>query len=768
MLPSIAARLAAELAAREEQVVATITLLDEGSTVPFIARYRKEATGGLDDTQLRTLETRLTYLRELEDRRATVLASIEEQGKLTDDLKRAILLAEGKTTLEDLYLPYRPKRRTKAQSAREQGLEPLADALLANPALVPEEEAARYINAEKGVADVAAALEGAKQILMERLAEDAELVGRLREKYTSEGLLTASVVEGKENEGAKFSDYFDAREPIAKVPGHRILAQFRGREEGVLKLALTHPQDPDSTREATPGEQVVTAHLAKLSGGGVLNDWLKQVARWAWRIKLSLHTEMDLFTRLRERAEDEAITVFAANLRDLLLAPPAGARVTLALDPGYRAGVKGAVVDQTGKLLETFTLYPHEPKRQWDQSLHALEALCRKHRVDLIAIGNGTASRETDTLAAELIKRSPDLKMTKVMVNESGASIYSASAFAAEEMPDVDVSLRGAASIARRLQDPLAELVKIDPKSIGVGQYQHDVSATKLEQALNAVVEDCVNAVGVDLNTASAPLLARVAGLSERLAKAVVAHRDAHGAFLTRRDLLKVAGLGPRTFEQCAGFLRIRGGAEPLDSSAVHPEAYPVVTRILKAANSNVGELIGNVTTLRALRPQDFTDERFGLPTVSDILKELEKPGRDPRPAFKTASFAEGVEKPSDLRPGMVLEGTVTNVTNFGAFVDIGVHQDGLVHISALADRFVKDPREVVKAGDVVTVKVLEVDLKRNRISLTRRLSDSPEPAAPASPRVQKRDMKPAPTPLGGGALAEAFAKAARKSNKKA
>lgn len=770
---SIAALIAQELGAREAQVVAAVELLDGGATVPFIARYRKEVTGGLDDTQLRTLEERLRYLREMEDRRGAILKSIEEQGKLTDELRAQILEADTKTRLEDIYLPYKPKRRTKAQIAREQGLEPLAEALYADPTLDPQAEAAKYLRPEEGeikaVPDAAAALDGAKQILMERFAEDAELVGALREFLWTEGILTSTVVEGKETEGAKFRDYFDHREPIRNCPSHRALAMFRGREEGALRLSLVHPDDPESPREAGPGERKVAARFGIRDMGRAADKWLAEVARFTWRVKLALHIEMDLMGRLREAAEEEAIRVFAANLRDLLLAAPGGARATLALDPGYRTGVKVAVLDSTGKLVDIATIYPHEPQRQWEQSLNTLEGLCRKHAVELISIGNGTASRETDKLALDLIKRAKDLKLTKVVVNEAGASVYSASAFAAQEMPDVDVSLRGAASIGRRLQDPLAELVKIEPKAIGVGQYQHDVSPTKLDRALEGVVEDCVNAVGVDVNTASAPLLARVAGVGESVARNIVAHRDAHGAFRSRKEILKVSGVGPKTFEQAAGFLRIRGGDEPLDASAVHPEAYPVVQRILKAANSNIAGLIGDVKTLRGLKAQDFVDEKFGLPTVTDILRELEKPGRDPRPEFKTATFKDGVEKISDLEPGMILEGTVTNVTNFGAFVDIGVHQDGLVHVSALADKFVKDPREVVKAGDVVTVKVLEVDIPRKRISLTRRMSDQPGPkedrprsAAGARPAPAKMQAKPKQE--AAGSLAAAFAKAGWKT----
>lgn len=766
---TIAQRIANELAVKVSQVEAAIALLDEGSTVPFIARYRKEATGGLDDTQLRTLEERLTYLRELDERRVTVLKSIEEQGKLTPELKAAILAADTKTRLEDLYRPYMQKRRTKAQIAREAGLEPLAKALLADPALIPEQEAAQYVDADKGVADAAAALDGARQILMEDFAEDAELVGKLREYLWEQGQMVSKVVEGKEDEGAKFSDYFDHREPLKGVPSHRALALFRGRKEGFLNLALVLPDD-----EALPAgqlgsaERMIAAHVGVSEQGRPADAWLKETVRWAWRVKIFTHLDTDLKTRLREAAEEEAIKVFAQNLHDLLLAAPAGPRATLGLDPGLRTGVKVAVVDNTGKLVDTATIYPHEPKRQWDPSIAVLAALARKHNVELISIGNGTASRETDKLAADLIKLHPELRLTKIMVSEAGASVYSASEYAAKEFPDVDVSLRGAVSIARRLQDPLAELVKIDPKSIGVGQYQHDVSQTRLARMLDAVVEDCVNAVGVDVNTASSALLTRVAGLNPTLAANLVAYRDEHGAFANRQALLKVPRLGEKTFEQCAGFLRVMNGDNPLDASAVHPEAYPVVEKILSTTGKGMREVIGNTGLLGRLAANDFVDERFGEPTVRDILKELEKPGRDPRPEFKTASFREGVEDLKDLEPGMILEGVVTNVTNFGAFVDIGVHQDGLVHISALADKFVKDPREVVKAGDVVKVKVLEVDVKRRRVALTMRLTDdqrdhvssSMPRERPAKGGKPRQEQRAAPAP--GGAMAEAFAKLKR------
>ncbi len=788
MTRSISQIIAADLGVREAQVAATIELLDGGATVPFVARYRKEATGGLDDTQLRTLDERLRYLREMEDRRGTILKSIEEQGKLTPELRGQIEAADSKARLEDLYLPYRPKRRTKAMIAREQGLEPLADALLADPTLDPEATAAGYVDAEKGVEDTKAALEGARQILMERFAEDAELVGSLREEVWRTARLKSRVVEGKEKDGAKFSDYFDWAEPVAKVPSHRALAMFRARKEEVVQLTLTI-DDADGGPGRGHFEDKVARRFGIVDQGRKADGWLVECARWAWRVKISLHIELDLMGRLFEAAEEEAIRVFASNLRDLLLAAPGGMRPTVALDPGFRTGVKVAVIDQTGKLLETSTIYPHEPAKKWDESLAILAALCGRHGVELVAIGNGTASRETDRLAADLMKKFPQLKLTKVMVSEAGASVYSASEFAAKEFPQLDVSLRGAVSIGRRLQDPLAELVKIDPKSIGVGQYQHDVSQTKLARTLDAVVEDCVNGVGVDVNTASVPLLARVSGLGDSLARNIVAWRDENGAFTGRKQLKDVPRLGPKAFEQAAGFLRIMNGTDPLDRSAVHPEAYPVVRRIVEATGTPVTELIGNAKLLRSLDPERFTDDTFGVPTVADILKELEKPGRDPRPEFRAAEFKEGVEEMKDLKPGMILEGVVSNVANFGAFVDIGVHQDGLVHVSALADRFVKDPREVVKPGDIVKVKVLEVDLPRKRISLTMRLTDEPgaerKPGGGGTPPASGgtsgggRDRgnrsgggggggrsggaKPEAATQGafGGALAEAFAKAA-------
>jgi uncharacterized protein len=770
----IASVIAQDIGATPAQVRAAVALLDEGATVPFIARYRKEVTGGLDDTQLRTLETRLSYLRELEERRAAILASIDEQGKLTPELRADIEAADTKSRLEDLYLPYTPKRRTKAQIAREAGLEPLADGLLADPTRDPETFAAAFVDAEKGVADARAALDGARAILMERWGEDPALVGSLREWLQEVGVIRARVVEGKEEAGAKYRDYFDHAEPLAKIPSHRLLALFRARREEFVTLDLEVGSDAEAGHRQAEGR--VAAHVGVADRGRAADAWLLQAVRLTWRAKLHLHLMLDLFAQAREKAEAEAIAVFGHNLKDLLLAAPAGPRAVLGLDPGLRTGVKVAVVDRTGKLVDAATIYPHEPKRQWEESLQQLRALCAKHAVELVAIGNGTASRETERLAAELIRRWPELKLTKVVVSEAGASVYSASELAAREFPNLDVSLRGAVSIARRLQDPLAELVKIEPKSIGVGQYQHDVDQYKLARRLDATVEDCVNAVGVHVNTASAPLLARVAGLSSTVAENIVMFRDTHGAFRTRKELLKVPRLGEKTFEQCAGFLRIADGDEPLDASAVHPEAYPVVERIVKACGRPVRELIGDSRFLRTLRPEDFTCERFGVPTVRDILKELEKPGRDPRPEFVTARFADGVEDIKDLKPGMVLEGVVTNVAAFGAFVDIGVHQDGLIHISALADRYVKDPREVVKAGDVVKVKVLEVDVARKRIALTRRLDDTAESARERSrgaSRMPERDRggarplpaaKPRAESPVGNALAAAFARAKRES----
>jgi uncharacterized protein len=716
--PSVDERIAAELGVARRQVSAAVELLDGGATVPFIARYRKEATGTLDDAQLRTLEERLRYLRELDERRDAILSEIGTQGKLTDELERQIRAADSKARLEDLYLPYKPKRRTRAQIAREAGLEPLADLLFADPNQNPQEQAANFIDAERGVPDAAAALDGARAILVERFAEDADLLGELREAMAARGTLSSKVREGQEQKGAKFADYFEFSEPFARLPSHRILALFRGEKEEILDLTLD-PGTGDAENETRIAER-----FGLRDEGRPADAWLVATVHWAWRTRILVHLSVDMRVRLWQSAEDEAVRVFAANLRDLLLAAPAGARTTIGLDPGFRTGVKVAVTDKTGKALGTATIYPHEPHRRWDEAIDIVAKLARQHHAELIAIGNGTASRETDRLAADLIKRHPDLKLTKVVVSEAGASVYSASAYASAELPGMDVSLRGAVSIARRLQDPLAELVKIDPKSIGVGQYQHDVAEGKLSHSLDAVVEDCVNAVGVDLNTASQPLLARVSGITANLAAAIVARRDSQGPFKTRQQLMAVPRLGPKAFEQCAGFLRIRGGDDPLDASGVHPEAYPVVRRILAVTGSAAGDLIGSTVVLRGLRPEKFTDERFGLPTVTDILRELEKPGRDPRPAFTTATFAEGVEKIEDLEPGMVLEGVVTNVAAFGAFVDVGVHQDGLVHVSAMSKNFVSDPHSVVKSGDVVRVKVLSVDVPRHRISLTLRLDD--------------------------------------------
>ncbi|QJD60052.1 RNA-binding transcriptional accessory protein [Pseudomonas sp. gcc21] len=723
-MESIASRIASELAVRPEQVAATVSLLDEGSSVPFIARYRKEVTGSLDDTQLRFLEERLRYLRELDDRRQSILSSISEQGKLTAELEQSIREADTKTRLEDLYLPYKVKRRTKGQIAIEAGLQPLADQLFDDPGQDPGQLATGFIDADKGVADAKAALDGAKYILMERFSEDAALLERLRQAMRQDGRLTSRLIAGKEQEGAKFRDYFEYDEAFRNVPSHRALAILRGRNEGILSIAL-QLGDPDAPATAThPCEGMIAEAFGIQDQGRPADKWLAEVVRWTWRVKLLGHVETELLGDLREAAEDEAIRVFANNLKDLLLAAPAGPKVTLAMDPGLRTGVKLAVVDATGKLVDTATIFPHAPRNQWDQSLAVLTTLCKKHGVNLIAIGNGTASRESDKLAGDLLKLCPDLKMQKITVSEAGASVYSASELAAKEFPDLDVTYRGAVSIARRLQDPLAELVKIEPKSIGVGQYQHDVSQLKLARSLNAVVEDCVNAVGVDLNTASMPLLTRVSGLNPTIAQNIVDYRDAHGAFGSRRELLKVARLGAKTFEQAAGFLRVMGGNNPLDASAVHPEAYPLVERIAEQTGRDIRGLIGDSAFLRKLEPAKFTDEHFGIPTISDILKELDKPGRDPRPEFKAAAFQEGVEKIGDLTPGMVLEGVVSNVANFGAFVDIGVHQDGLVHISMLSHQFVKDPRDVVKAGDIVKVKVLEVDVPRQRISLTMRMDD--------------------------------------------
>ena len=754
MLPSIEQRLAQELSAKPAQVAAAIALMDEGATVPFIARYRKEATGGLDDTQLRLLEERLSYLRELEDRRKTIVASIEEQGKMAPELLKAIMLAEDKTRLEDLYLPYKPKRRTKAQIALETGLEPLANDLLANPSLDPELEAAKYLKEaftsdqgdNPGVADTKTALEGARQILMERFAEDAGLVQSLRAYLQDHGVVEAKVIVGKEQEGEKFADYFDYFEPIKAIPSHRALALFRGRREQILMVNLRLDSEVEKPKWDAPHNPCESriANQFKINNEGRLADqWLADTVRWTWRIKCSLHLESELMSALRDRSDTEAIHVFALNLKALLLAAPAGPRVTIGLDPGMRTGVKVAVVDVTGKVLDTDVIYPHQPKNDWAGSLHALSKLAEKHQASLISIGNGTASRETDKLAQDLIKARPELKLTKIVVSEAGASVYSASEYASKELPGMDVSLRGAVSIARRLQDPLAELVKIDPKSIGVGQYQHDVMQTQLAKSLVAVVEDCVNAVGVDVNTASAPLLSRVSGLSSTVAEGIVSYRDINGMFKSRADLRSVPRLGEKTFEQAAGFLRIMNGSDPLDASAVHPESYPLVEKILKDIKKGVKEVIGDVAILKNLNPEKYADEKFGVPTVTDILKELEKPGRDPRPEFITAIFKDGIEKIGDLKPEMILEGVITNVAAFGAFVDIGVHQDGLVHISALSNTFVKDPHSVVKAGQVVKVKVLEVDEKRKRIALTMRLTDEAPKANPGDKLEQRTPNRP-------------------------
>ena len=769
---SISRRIAEELGVREQQVNATVTLLDEGATVPFIARYRKEVTGSLDDSQLRTLEERLRYLRELEDRRGTILNSIEEQGKLTDELRASIEAADTKNRLEDLYLPYKPKRRTKAQIAREAGLEPLADTLYDDPTQDPETVAAGYLNPEAGVEDVKAALDGARYILMERFAEDAELLGALRDFVWQEGQLKVTVVEGKENEGAKFRDYFDHVEPLRKIPSHRALAILRGRNEGILAYSIVMGDAEEDRRQPHPAEQRIAAHWRIRDNGRAADKWLSDVVRWTWRVKLSTQIETDLIAQVREAAETEAINVFAANLKDLLLLAPAGPRPTLGLDPGLRTGVKVAVIDGTGQVVDHGAIFPHAPQNKWDQSIAQMAAWCQKYKIELVAIGNGTASRETEKLVGDLCKRYPELKLARIVVNESGASIYSASEFASRELPDLDVTIRGAVSIARRLQDPLAELVKIEPKSIGVGQYQHDVSQVQLSRSLDAVVEDCVNGVGVDLNTASVPLLTRVSGLNPSIAQNIVDFRNQNGKFTSRKQLLKVSRLGDRTFEQAAGFLRIAGGENPLDRSSVHPEAYGVVEAIAERNGKKVEDILGDSAFLRSLNPQDYVTEQFGLPTIKDIISELEKPGRDPRPEFRFAHFEEGVETLNDLKPGMVLEGSVTNVTNFGAFVDIGVHQDGLVHISALSHTFVKDPREVVKAGDIVKVKVMEVDIPRKRIGLSMRMDDQPgadnKPARGAdrnSGRSAGRKSQPgqgqgAPQGAMAGALAQAMASA--------
>jgi protein Tex len=755
MSVSIGAQIANELKTTQAQVIAAIRLLDEGATVPFISRYRKEVTGGLDDTQLRQLEERLNYLRELEDRRSAILKSISDQEKLTPELEAKIKAAETKTNLEDLYLPYKPKRRTKGQIAIEQGLEPLASALFQDPTLDPETESAKFVGNEQGVADTKAALDGAKYILMERFAEEAELLGELREFLWENGIIKSEVIAGKEQEGEKFADYFEFDEPLKKIPSHRALALFRGRNEGVLAINLISEREVLLDPKITPTpQQRVASYFEIVDQGRAADKWLQGVVQWTWRIKLAMHLESELLSRIRDNAEEEAIKVFASNLKDLLMSAPAGRHAALGLDPGLRTGVKVVAVDDTGKLLHHVTIFPHAPQNAWEPSVQKLATIIRQFDISLVAIGNGTASRETDKLMADVMKRNPELKVKKLVVSEAGASVYSASELAAQEFPDLDVTYRGAVSIARRLQDPLAELVKIEPKAIGVGQYQHDVSQSKLSRSLEKTVEDCVNAVGVDLNTASAALLSRVSGLNKTLAKNVVSFRDDHGRFQLRKQLKDIPRLGEKAFEQCAGFLRITGGDNPLDSSSVHPEAYPLVERIMQSNdNKSVDAIIGNGSFLRSLKPTDYVDENFGVPTVTDIIKELEKPGRDPRPAFKTASFKDGVEKISDLKGGMSLEGVISNVTNFGAFVDIGVHQDGLVHISELADDFVSDPREVVKAGDIVKVKVIEVDVKRKRIGLSMRSDAKPVAAKTSEPSKSdtNRSHKGKSKPTGGG-----------------
>lgn len=771
MSQAICRMIAQELNVRPEQVNAAVTLIDDGNTVPFIARYRKEVTGGLDDTQLRTLDSRLSYLRELDDRRQTILKSIQEQGKLTPELEQEIAQADSKTRLEDLYLPYKPKRRTKGQIAIEAGLEPLADQLWNHPQTEPESEASKYLDADKGIADTKAALDGARAIIMERIAEDANLLEKIRNHLNRNAELVSRVVEGKEQEGEKFKDYFNHNEPLSKVPSHRALAMLRGRNEGFLTLTMNADPEQEEGARQSYCETIIADHYGVTLSSAPADTWRKQVISWAWRIKVSMHMETELMGAMKERAEIEAIEVFATNLKDLLMAAPAGPRATLGLDPGLRTGSKIAIVDPTGKVLATETIYPHPPQKQYDKSAQIVDQLVRKYNVDLIAIGNGTASRETDSFVADVIKRG-NLKVQKIIVSEAGASVYSASELAAKEFPNMDVSLRGAVSIARRLQDPLAELVKIDPKSIGVGQYQHDVSQSMLAKRLDAIVEDCVNAVGVDVNTASAALLTRVAGLSSTIAQNIVDFRDENGRFEARTTLKKVPRLGPKAFEQCAGFLRIMDGKNPLDASAVHPEAYPVVKAISEKNNKDIKALIGDSSFLKGLHAVDYTDDNFGVPTITDIIKELDKPGRDPRPEFKTATFAEGVNSVSDLEPGMILEGVVSNVANFGAFVDIGVHQDGLVHISALTDRYVSDPREVVKAGDIVKVKVMEVDVQRKRIGLSMRMNDEPgqdnrSQRSSAAPRRNDQPQRRQPrrddsssNSAMGGAFAAAFAKA--------
>ena len=763
---SISQRIAEELTVNEKQVIAAVGLLDEGSTVPFISRYRKEVTGGLDDAQLRMLEERLRYLRELDERRIAILKNIDEQEKLTPELKASIMQADTKNRLEDLYLPYKQKRRTKAQIAREAGLEPLANSLFENPGLQPEAEAEKYLDTEKSVSDVKAALDGARQILMEQFAEEADLLQKLREYLWDQGVIESRVIVGKETEGEKFSDYFEYEEAVQKIPSHRALALFRGRNESILQMNLKAPNEDEL--DTHPCESMISHYFNLENQGRAADKWLSDTVRWAWKIKIFSHLDVELKMKLKEAAEEEAIKVFASNLNDLLLAAPAGPKATLGLDPGLRTGVKVAVVNETGKMVDYATIYPHAPKKQWDQSIAILAALCKKHNVSLISIGNGTASRETDKLAKELISKYPELKMTSLVVSEAGASVYSASELASKEFPDLDVSIRGAVSIARRLQDPLAELVKIEPKAIGVGQYQHDVSQVKLARQLDTVIEDCVNAVGVDINMASVPLLTQVSGLSQAMAENIVQFRDEHGAFKNRKQLLNVPRLGPKAFEQSAGFLRISKGENPLDGSAVHPETYPLVEKIVEQSGKSINAIIGDTSFLKKLSANDYVDDKFGLPTVKDVLSEMEKPGRDPRPEFKTAEFKEGVEEIKDLSADMVLEGVVTNVTNFGAFVDVGVHQDGLVHISSLSNTFIKDPREVVKAGDVVKVKVMEVDVQRKRIALSMRLDDESrdqnkeikrDKKQPHKQKQQKQQKQSAGN-VGNSAMADALSQA--------
>lgn len=763
-------KIAAELKVQPSQVKSAVELLDGGATVPFIARYRKEATNGLDDVQLRMLDQRLSYLREMLDRRSVILKSIEEQGKLTNELAAKINSAENKTELEDLYLPYKPKRRTKGQIAIEAGLEPLAQSLLDNPNQDPNVAASEYVSAEKGIEDEKAALDGAKYILMEKFAENAELLQKIRRHLTKNAHISSQIIAGKEQEGSKYSDYFSHNEKIANTPSHRALAMFRGRNENILNVSLNADPEKDPADRSSYCETIIADHFNLTFSNRPADAWLQTVVQWTWRVKILLHMESELFGALREKAEQEAIDVFAKNLNDLLMAAPAGAKTTMGLDPGLRTGVKVAIVDTTGKVVATNTIFPHAPQNQWDKSLRTLAAICKQHKVQLVSIGNGTGSRETDKLVAELIKAQPELKLQKIMVSEAGASVYSASELASKELPEMDVSLRGAVSIARRLQDPLAELVKIEPKAIGVGQYQHDVSQSHLGKSLEAVIEDCVNAVGVDVNTASPALLSHVSGLNKTLAQNIVAFRDQNGAFSNRQALLNVERLGPKAYEQAAGFLRIVGGDNPLDSSSVHPEAYPVVKSIVKTTECAVNDLIGNSALLQKLQPENFTNDDFGLPTVTDIIRELDKPGRDPRPEFKTATFKEGVETLADLKVGMILEGVVSNVANFGAFVDVGVHQDGLVHISAMTNKFISDPREIVKTGDIVKVKVMEVDVQRKRVSFTMRLDDTPnENPRSSKPRQsnannkakQKHNAKPqAANAAMGNAFADAFAKA--------